>query len=58
MARLGKQTGYGGTLQYSLGTSRPIRKGESERERVKLLLGGDGLNVYTQVVPVGVCGKT
>ncbi len=31
---------------------------ESERERVKLLLGGDGLNVYTQVVPVGVCGKT
>ena len=21
-------------------------------------MGGDGLNVYTQVVPVGVCGKT
>ena len=26
-------------------TSRPIRQRESERERVKLLLGGDGLNI-------------
>ena len=40
-----KTDGYGGTLQYSLGTSRPIRQRESERERVKLLLGGDGLNI-------------